>query len=113
MDKSTDSQKISPQKLASLAILFGWLALFAALGVLAAPAIFPQWEMADSAMAYAYGHLQLGLGSTEQAQGVIEQANRTLQLLRGAGGCIGVGLGALTASCFVRCLRKPRDDGKV
>lgn len=77
-------------------ILLGWLIFFTALGVFATPAIFPQWEMADSARAYAYGHMQLGLWSVEHAQGVIAQANRTIQFLRVGGGLVGLSFGALT-----------------
>jgi hypothetical protein len=42
-------------KLSLLVILLGWWALFVVVGILAAPAIFPQWEQAASAMAYACG----------------------------------------------------------
>ena len=77
-------------------MLFIWLVLFIALGVLATPAILPQWEMADSAMAYAYGHKQLGLWSVEHAQDVIAQANRTIQFLRVGGGLVGLSFGVFT-----------------
>lgn len=39
----------------------GLIVLFASIGVILALIVFSQWEVADSARAYAYGHSQLGL----------------------------------------------------
>ncbi len=74
---------------------FAIMLLFAGIAIVFTPIIFPQWETADSARAYAYGHLRLGLWSAEQAQSVIEQSNQTQQFVRLMAGCIGLYVGLL------------------
>lgn len=85
---------------------FGVIFAVTSVGIVLAPLIFPQWELADSARAYAYGHLQLGLWSAEQAQAIIEQSYRTQHSVRILGGCAGLYVGILT--CLVLGILKSR-----
>ncbi len=78
-----------------ISILLVCLTFFTALGYFFAPAICPKWENADSAKAYAYGHMQLGLWSEERAQAIMERANRTLQFCKIMGGFVGLSSGVL------------------
>lgn len=87
---------MSPVRWSKISWPFGIMFAFFSAGIVLAPLIFPQWELADSARAYAYGHLQLGLWSAEQAQAIIEQSYRTQYSASVLGGCAGLYVGMLT-----------------